>query len=87
MPGYINSNGKYIRGRDKNLSSDVSDQFKSWNHDNQRKRFSGDIVQPYTLDGKPNPEFIRIHRGEVADKYFNREQQDQADRNLGGLGT
>lgn len=82
MIGYIDSNGKYKHGKpEKPMTHDVSSQFKDWSHDNQRKRMNGDIIQPY-IDGQPNREFIEVYRGEVADKYFNREQQDKADREL-----
>jgi hypothetical protein len=83
--GYIGADGKYHRGAtDTPTAHDVSSQYKDWSHDNQRRRFHGDIVQPY-VNGKPNPEFVKVYRGEVADKYFTQEQQDKADRELGGL--
>jgi hypothetical protein len=82
--GYIDENGKYIRGQHKSLPHDISPQYKQWSHEDQRRRFAGDIVQPY-INGKPNPEFVSVYRGEVAKKYFSQEQIDKADRNLGGL--
>lgn len=83
--GYIDDNGRYVKGVPKHLVADVSSQYKEWNHDDQRRRYSGDIIQPYTADGKPNPEFVNVYRGEVASNYFNQEQIDAADRNLGGV--
>jgi hypothetical protein len=80
--GYIDSNGHYIRGKDKSMGFDVNTQFKDWSHDNQRKRLNADIVQPYLSDGSANPEFVGVYRGEVADRYYNRDQQDKADRKL-----
>lgn len=81
MIGYIGSDGKYHKGKDVPMAHDVSSQFKDWSHDNQRKRMNGDIIQPY-INGKPNREFVEVYRGEVADGYFSREEQDKADREL-----
>lgn len=82
MIGYIDADGKYKREKDKPMTTDVASQYKDWNHDNQRKRFGGDIVQPYTNEGKPNPEFVSVYRGEVAANYFTQSQIDEADRKL-----
>lgn len=84
MIGHIGADGKYVRGKDVSMGHDVSTQYRQWSHDNQRKRMSADVVQPYK-NGKPNREFVEVYRGEVADKYFDRAQQDKADRDLGGL--
>lgn len=80
--GYVDANGKYKRGKDVPMPTGVSSQVKAWSHDNQRKRYGGDIVQPYTNEGKPNREFIEVYRGEVAANYFNQQQIDEADRKL-----
>ena len=85
MVGHINESGEYVKGKDKPMPKDINSQFRDWSHDNQRKRLSGDIVQP-RIAGKVNPEFVRVYRGEIADSYFTREQQDKADRQLGGIG-
>lgn len=79
---YIDADGKYHRGEDKNLSADVSSQYRSWSHDNQRKRMGADIAQPYNSDGTPNRDFIDIYKGEVADKYFSQKQQDDTMRKM-----
>lgn len=85
MAGYIGADGKYHRGSPStSLASDVSSQYKGWSHDDQRHRFSGDIVQPF-IDGKPNREFVQIYREDNAGDYFSQEQIDKADRNLGGV--
>lgn len=84
MIGHINDQGHYVHGQDEPMGHDVSSQYKTWSHDNQRKIFHGDIVQPY-IDGQPNPDFVGVYRGEVAERYFNQEQIDKADRNLGGI--
>ena len=83
MIGHIDENGNYVEGKNL-MPHDVSSQYKSWNHDDQKHRFAVDIVQPF-VDGKPNPEFVSVYRGDVANRYFNQEQVDKADRNLGGL--
>lgn len=80
--GYIDANGKYHKGIDVPLPHDVDTQFKQWSHNDQRKRMAADISQPYTSDGKPNPEFIDIYRGDVASKYFKQADIDAADRKL-----
>jgi hypothetical protein len=84
--GYIDADGKYVKGKKApaSLSNDVSSMYKQWDHDDQRRRFSGDLVQPY-VDGKPNREFVDIYRDDTAKDYFSQEQIDAADRNLGGL--
>lgn len=85
MIGYIGADGKYHRGeKDRPMTHDISSQYKAWSHDDQRRRFHGDILQPF-VDGKPNPEFVRVYHGEVASNYFDQQQIDQAERNLGGL--
>lgn len=85
MIGYIGADGKYRRGhQDVHLGHDISTQYKDWSHNDQRRRFSADIQQPY-INGKPNPEFVKVYRGEVADTYFKQKQIDDADRDLGGL--
>lgn len=84
MNGYIDENGKYVKDKSPTLANDVSSQYKDWSHDDQRRRYRGDIVQPY-IDGKPNPEFVSIYRGDVAKNYFKQDQIDAADRDLGGI--
>lgn len=57
--GYI-LNGKYIpREADTTqLRQENSAMFKSGDHDRQRKDFAREIIQPYSMDGKPNEDFI-----------------------------
>lgn len=81
--GYIDDRGIYHHGETKPLSHDVNSQFRSWSHDNQRKRFGRDIIQPY-VGNNPNPEFIRSYP-EEAKRYFSLDQIKQAERNLGGM--
>ena len=85
MMGYIDSNGQYRKGEpDTPMAHDVSSQWKSWSHMEQKKRFGADIIQPF-INGEVNREFVEVYRGEVADRYYTKEQQDAADRKLGGL--
>ena len=81
VTGYINEYGKYIRGIDKPLPNDVDSQYKSYSHSDQRKRFSKDIIQPYK-GGVPNREFIQSYDGELAERYFTKEQIKQSERSL-----
>lgn len=58
--GYI-LNGKYIKSDTPPMDKLVSTQQTMYKqHDHARQRFdhSAEILQPYTLDGKPNPAFI-----------------------------
>jgi hypothetical protein len=82
--GYVNSRGDYVKGTYKPEGNEMSSQAKAYSHMMQRKVFGADIVQPH-VNGQPNREFIEVYRGEVADKYFTREQIDKADRQLGGV--
>lgn len=57
--GYI-LNGKYIR-KEANvgqLRQTNNAMFKAGDHDRQRKDFTREIIQPYTVEGKPNEDFI-----------------------------
>jgi hypothetical protein len=79
--GYIDEYGKYHKGIDKPLPNDVDTQFKSYSHADQRRRFSKDIIQPYR-DGKPNRDFVQAYDGELAERYFTKEQIKQSERSL-----
>ena len=81
--GFINDRGEYIEGEDKPLGFDVSSQYKSWSHDNQRKRFGRDVLQPWSK-GEPNPEFVSSYP-EESKRYFSQDQINKAERNLGGM--
>ena len=81
VTGYVNEYGKYIRGEDKPMPSDVDTQYRSYSHSDQRKRFAKDIIQPYK-DGKPNREFVQAYDGELAQRYFTKEQIKQSERSL-----
>lgn len=84
MSGYINEEGKYVKGEDKPLPHDVSPLYKQYTHDDQKRRHAGDIVQPF-VDGKPNREFVQIYKDDNVRDYFNQAQIDTAERDLGGL--
>jgi hypothetical protein len=73
--GYINEEGKYIRGEDKALGHDVNPTFKEYEHDYGRKQFSREIIQPHK-DGKPNRDFVESYP-EYSKKYFNQQQIDE----------
>ena len=79
--GYINEYGIYIKGEDKPMPNDIDSQYKSYSHTDQRKRFSKDIIQPYQ-DGKPNRDFVQAYDGELAERYFTKEQIKQSERSL-----
>lgn len=58
--GYI-LNGVYHKRADVPLKKMVNTQqstYKQSDHAKQRFDHSGEILQPYTIDGKPNPKFI-----------------------------
>jgi hypothetical protein len=58
--GYI-KDGKYIKAKRAPLSKMVKGMtalFKQGDHARQRFDHSGEILQPYGPDGKPNPKFI-----------------------------
>lgn len=78
--GYVDSNGKYIRGEDKSLAHDVNSTWKEQQHDLGRKEFALEITQPH-LNGKPNPEFVRNYP-EVSKEYWSQEQIDKSEREL-----
>jgi hypothetical protein len=82
--GHINAQGQYVKGK-KAMGHDVSSQWKSWSHENQRKRFDGDLLQPFNSDGTPSREFIATYPKDVTEKYFKPEQIEKAERDLGGL--
>lgn len=69
--GYI-LNGEYHRGKAP-LGVTESSQFKAWSHDSQRREHRADLVQPYTRDGKPNPEFINLYPEESKGYGFIKE--------------
>jgi hypothetical protein len=78
--GYINAQGKYIRGEDKALPADVNITNKEYEHDMGRKFFHKEIIQPHK-DGKPNPDFIRAYP-DYSKKYFSQEVIDKTLREL-----
>lgn len=58
--GYI-LNGVYHKADEAPLEKMVTPQQTMYKqHDHARQRFdhAAEIIQPYTLDGKPNPQFI-----------------------------
>ncbi len=63
--GYV-INGEYHKGKAP-LGTHEADntQYKEWTHDKQRQEHRADLIQPYTRDGKPNPEFINIYPDEA----------------------
>jgi hypothetical protein len=78
--GYIDSNGKYVRGEDKPLSFDVNPTHKEYRHDMERKQFAKEIIQPYK-DGKANSEFIKAYP-EESKEYFSESVIEKAGRQL-----
>jgi hypothetical protein len=77
---YIDEHGKYIRGKTKNMRHDINSMHKSWSHDQQRKEFAREIIQPHR-QGKPNPDFIRAYP-EYSKKYFTPQQIIDYEREL-----
>lgn len=69
--GYI-LDGKYYKGNpDMNkMRVRQQDTYKQHEHNRQRKDFSREIVQPYTHDGKPNPDFMQAWPEESKDYGF-----------------
>lgn len=76
--GYIDENGKYIRGKDRAIPHDVNPLHKDWSHSIERKEFSREIIQPRS-NGKPNRDFIESYP-EYSKKYFSQEEIDKAMR-------
>jgi hypothetical protein len=79
--GYIDDNGTYHAGHDNPMPHDVDSQYRSWSHMEQRKRHSRDIIQPYD-HGEINREFVQSYDGEVAERYFSKEEISKAERKL-----
>lgn len=79
--GYIGADGAYHRGEDVPMPHDVDMQYRNWSHTEQRKRHSKDILQPYE-SGKVNREFIQSYDGEIAQRYFTKEQIIKSERSL-----
>lgn len=79
--GFVDEYGKYIKGEDKPMPSGIDNQFKSWSHAIQRKEHAKDIIQPH-IGQDPNRDFIQAYDGEVAEKYFTKEQIRKAERSL-----
>ena len=73
--GYINSQGKYIKGEDKAMPHDVNSTYKEYSHDIGRKEHHIEIIQPHK-DGKPNRDFVDAYP-EYSKKYFSQEQIDK----------
>lgn len=70
--GYIDASGKYHKGKPNlsDLQPRQNNTYKSWSHASQRKDYAREIVQPYTKDGKPNPQFIEAYPTESKDYGF-----------------
>jgi hypothetical protein len=70
--GYI-KNGVYHRAPKVPLEQLVSVQqstYKQWDHANQRFDHAAEIIQPYTIDGKPNPDMIEAYPDDAAQYGF-----------------
>jgi len=78
--GYIDAEGHYIRGKDKNMGFDVNSTHKEWRHDLERKQFAKEIIQPYK-GGKANRDFI-INYPEESKKYFSQDVIERVTREL-----
>ena len=65
--GYI-LDGKYHKGT-KNLTPSQQSTWKQHDHDRQRSDFARDLIQPYTIDGKPNEKFIEAFPVESKEVY------------------
>lgn len=74
--GHIGADGKYHRGESKSLGWDINTTWKAWDHDQQRKQFAAEIIQPHR-NGKPSAQFIRVNP-EVAKEYWSQEVIDKA---------
>lgn len=71
--GYIGRDGKYHKIAKVPLKALVRPQqsvFKQGDHAKQRFDHSAEIVQPFTVDGKPNPVFIEAFPTDAAQYGF-----------------
>jgi len=59
--GYIGTDGKYHRGEDQRMPYDVNTTYKEWSHDQGRKEFSKEIIQPWGSNGKINKAFVEAY--------------------------
>ena len=59
--GYIDPTGVYHKNEKPDISKLKNDRAsldKQYQHDRQREYHRRDTLQPYTRDGKPNPQFV-----------------------------
>jgi hypothetical protein len=71
--GYLDSAGHYHRASKVPLAQMVQPLTSTWKQgDHHRQRFdhAAEIVQPYTWDGKPNPELIEVNPDEAVHYGF-----------------
>lgn len=67
--GYIDRSGRYIRVSRVPLDKMVTPQqstYKQADHYQQRFDHAAEIIQPYTMDGKPNPAMIEVAPDDAA---------------------
>lgn len=70
MVGYIDGSGHYHPGqKSPRANLEASSQYKSWSHDQQRADRRYELIQPWTKDGKPNPEFREMYPDESKNYY------------------
>jgi hypothetical protein len=74
--GHINELGQYVKGKPQHLADDRNTMYKSWSHDQQRKEFGKEVLQPH-IGGKINPEFVKNYP-DYSHKYFNQAEIDAA---------
>ncbi len=73
--GYINK-GKYYTGDAKPELPSTNATFKGWDHDQQRQDHKWELVQPWTRQGEPNPEFTEAFPEEAKQYGFITDEED-----------
>jgi len=74
--GYVDEQGRYHRGEAKKLGQERNTMYQQWSHDQQRKEYAKEIIQPH-VNGKPNPDFVRAYP-EYSHQYWDQDQIDKA---------
>lgn len=80
--GYV-LNGEYHKSEPAPLASMVKTQqtmYKQGDHARQRFDHAAEIIQPYTIDGKPNPDFIEVNPDAAVEYGFMPRTEPEAPR-------
>lgn len=62
---------KKLKGR----SAPISKQSRIFEMSQEAQKFDRELIQPYTVDGKPNPEFIKHYPQESIEYGFIEEKK------------